>query len=269
LICACTPIWPNAPADKITKLDETHRVLLKDGVVTPEGYAVNTAYTVNAPHPRTITDPKQLVPQQTLPTIGDRLDGAGVSWAWYAGGWNDALAGNADKDFIYHHQPFAYFSKYSDGTPGRAAHLKDEADFLAAIKAETLPAVSFVKPMGPDNEHPGYAALQRGQEHVAALVGAVQNSSAWKDTVIIISYDENGGRWDHVAPPAIDEWGPGSRVPTILISPYAKRHFVDHTQYETVSILNFIERRWSLAPFGSRDAHADPMLNAFDFSQRP
>ncbi len=65
-----------------------------------------------------------------------------------------------------------------------------------------LPAVSFVKPLGPDNEHPGYAALLRGQQHVAELVGRIQASPAWKDSVIIITYDENGGRWDHVAPPS-------------------------------------------------------------------
>jgi phospholipase C len=75
--------------------------------------------------------------------------------AWYSGGWNDAIAGNPDKTFQYHHQPFTYFANYADNTPGRAAHLKDETDFIAAAQAGTLPSVSFVKPIGIENEHPG------------------------------------------------------------------------------------------------------------------
>ncbi len=124
-----------------------------------------------------------------------------------------------------------------------------------------------MKPIGEDNEHPGYASLQRGQQHIADLVTAVQNSPYWKDTAIIITYDENGGRWDHVAPPKGDRWGPGSRVPTIVISPFAKRHFVDHTSYDTTSILKTIETRYGLAPLGTRDAAIADMHNAFDFTQ--
>src|SRR6185503_12143315 len=106
-------------------------------------------------------------------------------------------------------------------TPAKSAHLKDEQDFLQALKNNSLPAVSFIKPLGPDNEHPGYASLQRGQQHVADLVQEVQNSPAWADTAIIITYDENCGAWDHVAPPKLDLWGAGSRVPAIIISPFA------------------------------------------------
>lgn len=263
LICACTPTWPNAPAGNIAQLDANGQ-LVKDGTVTPDGYVVNTSFTVNSPHPANITDTTKLVPEQTAPTIGDRLNEQGISWAWYSGGWNDAVAGKPAALFQFHHQPFAYFANYADGTPGRAAHLRDEQDFLRALGSNDLPAVSFVKPLGDDNEHPGYASLQRGQQHVADLVNAVKNSPYWADTAIIITYDEFGGRWDHVAPPTIDRWGPGSRVPAIVISPYAKKGFVDHTQYETVSILKTIELRWNLAPLGARDAAATPLLNAFE-----
>jgi len=102
---------------------------------------------------------------------------------------------------------------------------------------------------------------------VADLVQAVQQSPAWADTAIIITYDENGGFWDHVAPPQGDRWGPGTRVPAIIISPYAKKGFVDHTQYDTTSILKFIETRWGLAPLSARDAAANDLINAFDFAQ--
>lgn len=264
LICACSPQWPNAPAAAVAQLD-TNGMLVKDGAVTPDGFAVNTSYTVNTPHPKTVTDPANLVPNQTMPNIGDRLSDKGVSWAWYAGGWNAAVAGNADPLFQFHHQPFAYFANYADGTAAKATHLKDEQDFLAALQTGKLPAVSWVKPIGADNEHPGYATLIQGQQHVVDLVQAVQKSPYWADTAIIITYDENGGRWDHVSPPVSDRWGPGTRVPTIIVSPYAKRGFVDHTQYDTTSILKFIENRWGLAPLGTRDAGVNDLVNAFDF----
>ena len=262
LVCACTPVWPDAPADLRAEVD-ANGVMVKDGDVTPDGYVVNTAYTVNAPHPARIKDPAHLMPNQTLPNIGDRLSAKGISWAWYSGGWADALAGKPHPDFQYHHQPFAYFATYADGTPAKAAHLKDEAELLRDLSAGRLPAVSFVKPLGPDNEHPGYASLLQGQEHVADLVRAVMASPYWAKTAIVITYDENGGRWDHVPPPPGDRWGPGTRVPAIVISPHAKRGFVDHTRYDTTSILKLIETRWGLAPLGSRDAAARGLDGAF------
>lgn len=268
LICACSPKWPNAPAGRVAQLD-ANGLMTKDGSVTPDGYAINTSFTINSPHPANITDTAQLVPQQTSLTIGDRLDEKGISWGWFAGGWNDALAGHPDPLFQFHHQPFAFFAHYADGTPGRAAHLHDEQDFMNALANNSLPAVSFIKPLGPNNEHPGYASLLKGQQHVADLVQAVQKSPYWADTAIIVTYDENGGLWDHVAPPKLDQWGAGTRVPAIIISPYAKKHFVDHTQYDTTAILKLIETRWGLQALGTRDASAGDLTNAFDFNQTP
>ncbi len=265
LICACTPVWPNAPASMRAKLD-TNGVLEKDGAVTSDGFVVNTAFTINQPHPASAKD---LVPLQTMPTIGDRLSEKKVSWAWYSGGWNDALAGKPAGDFQFHHQPFAYFANFADNKPAKAAHLKDEDEFLSDLKKGALPSVSFIKFIGSYNEHPGYSALRFGQQHVADLVKAIQDSPYWKDAVIIITYDEFGGRWDHVAPPKGDRWGPGTRIPAIIISPYAKRGYVDHTQYDTTSILRFIEQRWDLKPLGTRDAAAHDLSNALDFTQEP
>jgi phospholipase C len=262
LIAAAPPRWANAPADLVSNPDPQHLV---DATVTPDGFAVNTAYSVNTPRPKDANDPTHLLPEQTNPTIGDRLTEKHVSWKWYSGGWNDALAGHPDLDFQYHHQPFAYYKNFRDGTAARAKHLQDETRFTSDLLSGALPAVSFIKPLGRDNEHPGYANLLQGQKHVAEIVAAVRDSEVWKSTLIIITYDENGGRWDHVAPPAIDRWGPGTRVPTIIVSPFAKRGFVDHTQYETVSILRLLELRFGLAPLSSRDANVDPLTNAFDF----
>src|SRR5207244_13404006 len=122
---------------------------------TPDGLAVNTSCSVNQPHPSNITSPALLVPTQTNPTIGDRLSSHNVSWKWYSGGWDDALAGHADPLFQYHHQPFIYYTNYADGTAAKAAHLQDEKNFFNDLKNGGLPAVSFIKPLGPDNEHPG------------------------------------------------------------------------------------------------------------------
>ena len=262
LICGCTPQWPDAPADLRAQLDGAGR-MVKDGEVTPDGYIVNTAYTINTPHPARITDPHHLVPRLTLPTIGDRLDDKGVSWAWYSGGWNDALAGRPHARFAYHHQPFAYFAKWSDGAPAKARHLRDEADFLADAAAGRLPAVSFVKPLGIHNEHPNSSEPLTGQRHMAALVEAVRTSPLWPRALIVITYDENGGRWDHVAPPVVDRWGPGTRVPTVLVSPLVKRGHVDHTRYDTTAILALIEARWGVAPLSVRDAAQPPLTGAF------
>jgi phospholipase C len=262
LIAARTPVFPGAPAALVAQLGADGS-LIQDGAVTPDGYAVNTLFTVNQPHPATVPA-ANLVPNQTFATIGDRLSAKGLSWAWYSGGWSDALAGHADPLFQFHHQPFAFFANYADGTAARAEHLLDETAFFDAARSGNLPAVSFVKPLGPDNEHPGYADIISGEQHTIELIDAVRNGPDWPTTAIIITYDEHGGFWDHVPPPVVDRWGPGSRVPTLVISPFAKRHFVDHHRYDTTSILALIEHRWGLEPLTSRDAQADDLSNAFE-----
>ena len=268
LVAAASPQFANAPLSAVA-IEDAKGNMTKDGFVMPHGcYVVNTAFSVNAPHPANI-GAEALVPSQTHATIGDRLSDANLDWAWYAGGWNDALAGHPDAKFQFHHQPFVYFKRFADGTDEKAAHLQDESEFFAKAKAGTLPAVSFVKPVGGLNEHPGYAVLVDGENHVLQLIDAVRNGPNWKDTAIIITYDEHGGFWDHVAPPAVDSWGPGSRVPTIVISPYAKRGFIDRTVYDTTSILATIEHRFGLEPLTSRDANAADLSNAFDFKTPP
>jgi phospholipase C len=252
LACACTPRYENAPEELQINLDDDGK-LLKDGQVI-DGYAVNTLQPTAQPFfPN--TSPIKRLPPQSMPTIGDRLSENNISWAWYAGGWNDAISGNADKNFQFHHQPYVYFSRYAEGTLARNTHLKDEVDFIKAIDTGTLPAVSFYKPIGALNEHPGYADL----------IARIEASPQWKNTLVIVTYDENGGFWDHVAPPKKDRWGPGTRVPTLIISPYAKRGFVDHTEYDTTSILKLIETRFGLQALTERDANANNFNHALGF----
>ena len=265
MVCACPPKFPNAPASLVAQFDDKGQ-LVKDGAVTPDGFAVNTLLAAGGPYPALF--PKALLlPPQTDATIGDRLDEKGIDWAWYSGGWDDAIAGHPGPLFQFHHQPFAYFTHYALGTPGARAHLKDEKDFIDGIERGALPPVVFFKPSGEDNEHPGYSSILAGEYHTALLIQLIQRSPLWKDSAIIVTYDENGGLWDHVAPPVIDRWGPGTRVPALLISPYAKRGFIDHQVMDTTAILKLIETRHGLAPLGSRDAASSDMTEAFDFQQ--
>lgn len=282
LIAAVPPVWaqptPNT-ARFVSRWDVGSKRLM-DGNLTRDGhYVVNTTFPAQGPHPKGIpaeqllrainnSDPRQ--PGYT-PTIGNRLDEKGISWRWYAGGWQAALEGRA-KGFQYHHQPFAYFTRYApfdrEGwlrplQTSRHAHLQDEARFIGDLNNGALPTVSFIKPIGRDNEHPGYASLLAGQKHVEGLVEAIYKSPYWAKTAIIVTYDENGGRWDHVPPPVRDEWGPGTRVPTLILSPLARRHYIDHTPYDTLSILKTLEVRFNLKPLNERDGAANSLVCAF------
>jgi acid phosphatase len=106
-----------------------------------------------------------------------------------------------------------------------------------------------------------------GDAHIDDLLNKIEKSPIWNSSVIIITYDEHGGYWDHVPPPKVDRWGPGLRVPTMIISPFAKKGFVDHTVYDTTSILKLIERRFYLAALGTRDRDAGDLTNALRFDQ--
>ncbi len=264
LVCACTPRFSGAPDALIAKLSKTG-ALIKDGAVTPDGYAVNTLQSRFMPHSPKITDMKTLLPPQEGVTIGDRLSEKGVSWAWYSGGWDNAVAGKPDELFQFHHQPFAYFKQFGDGTEARKEHLKDEAAMLEAIAQGSLPAVVFYKPLGEETEHPGYADVATGDRKLKLVMRSLERSPQWQRMAVIITYDENGGFWDHAAPPKVDRWGPGARIPAVIVSPMAKRRFIDHTLYDTTSILKFIELRFGLEPLGSRDASANDLTNAFEF----
>ena len=138
-------------------------------------------------------------------------------------------------DFQAHHHPFNYYAAFDPAThaAARAAHLKDYTDLLADIANGTVPPVAWYKPTGNVNQHPGYANLDDGDAHIADLVAKLQAGPQWEHMVIIITYDEYGGQWDHAAVPKGDLLGPGERIPAIIISPYAKKGTVDHTQYDT------------------------------------
>jgi acid phosphatase len=214
-------------------------------------FAVNTIQPGSAPHG---TGPYlPLVKDARYPNIGDRLTGKGISWNWYAGGWADAAAGHPGPLFQYHHQPFNYFAAYAPGKPGRK-HLKDEKRFIAAARTGHLPTVSFVKPYGAENEHPGYASESNGSDHLVDLLRTIRRGPEGRSTLVVVTYDEFGGQWDHVSPPKVDAWGPGTRIPALVIGGRQRRSGVDHTVYDTTSILATIEHSFHLKPLSSRDA---------------
>ena len=262
------------------------------GSVSPDGWSVNTAqppYQPSGIAPADGGDPRlanpmgtspttRPLPPQFSPTIGDRLSDRQVTWAWYAGGYRAALAegmlpASHKRRIIYgrepgtpmfqpHHQPFNYFARYAPGTAARERHLKDGEEFMADIDAGRLPAVSFYKPTGRDNQHPSYTDLVTGDLHLSQVLEKLRQSPQWSRMLVVVTYDENGGYWDHVPPPRgpgwSDRWGPGTRIPTLLIGPTVKRGFVDHTPYDTTSILKFLTRKFQLEPLpGVRENAGD------------
>jgi acid phosphatase len=181
--------------------------------------------------------------------------------------------------FQYHHQPFNYFEAFSRdtaaGQANRAAHLKDEQEFIQLAQSSNrrcnLKPVSFVKPIGQENEHPGYASEAGGSSHLVSLLEDIRNSSCRDNTMVIVTYDEFGGQWDHVPPPGQDhnrgphdQWGPGTRIPALVIAPQLRDRFVvDHTQYDTTSILRTIEDRYGLPAVATRDAAVNSLASVF------
>ncbi len=258
-------------------------VYVLSGTLTPDYYVVNTMMPPYLPSgtarldksdavaPRWIVDLKSAstLPPLTEISVGDLLTQAGVDWAWYAGAWNFALShppfaagtSTANPNFQYHHQPFNYFANFDPATPAgaanRAAHLKDagivsdvdtvpDSVFLTDIREGRLPPVTFYKPQGSVNEHPGYANVTDGDRHIDAVLKALKAGPQWNHMLIVVTYDEFGGWWDHVPPPKGDRFGPGTRVPALIISPFARPGYVDHTQYDTTSILRLVINKWHL-----------------------
>lgn len=242
LVCACTPQFPNAPDTMRVRLDGSGKLVKRPGSPSAKG----------------------------------------IGWAWYAGGWNEAVADGIQSpeiarhviyhrdpkspNFQAHHQPFNYFARFAPGTADRARHLRDGGDFMADIAAGKLPAVSFYKPAGRDTQHPSYTDIMSGDTHIAGVLERLRASPQWKDMLVVVTYDENGGYWDHVPPPSGpgwgDRWGPGTRVLAIIIGPNVKRGHIDSTRYDTTSILKLITQRFGLEALPGVRANAGNLAAA-------
>jgi phospholipase C len=262
--------------------------------------------------------------------VGDLLNAKGVTWGWFQGGFRPSTAwdgkqgdyasclgsthtnvsGASSVDYSPHHSPFQYYKSTSNphhlppkdtaeiGHNGQANHNYDLTDFDAALKAGDLPAVSFLKAAEYQDGHAAYSDPTDEQHFLVQQINALQSSPEWKDTAVVVAYDDSDGWYDHAyavpqngskdstlgsngkatdspacqAGPAAaggyaDRCGPGTRQPLLVISPYSKVNSVDHTRTEQASITKFIEDNWKTGRIGdaSFDQRANTLDGAFDF----
>jgi len=145
------------------------------------------------------------------------------------------------------------------------SNIVDLVQYFRDLRSDNFPAVSYI--VAPNYDESSPKDFSVGQRFVSSLVLAVMKSKHWSDSCFIITFREPGGWYDHVAPPIVDGNQYGFRVPTLIISPFAKKSYIDSTFYDVTSILKFVEYNFGLQPLSTRDANANNMLNAFDFAQ--
>ncbi|MBV8601632.1 MAG: hypothetical protein JO359_08740 [Candidatus Eremiobacteraeota bacterium] len=199
-------------------------------------------------------------PCLSYPTIYDSLDAAGVSWLYY-----DSTSGSGSGLWD---APDAIHKIYYGPDNKKVVYTKNQ--ILTDAQAGNLPAVSWVIPDALNSDHPGIGS-DTGPSWVAQVVNAIGTGPQWKQTAIIVVWDEWGGWYDNVNPPQLYYYGLGFRVPCLIVSPYARSGYVSHTQYEFGSILKTIEKLYGLQPIGgyADDATANDMLDSFDFKKQP
>jgi len=191
----------------------------------------------------------------TFPNVADQLESKQITWGMYQQGYGDCAS---DQPL---HNAFQYFTS-TNASP----KMQDYSQFSVALQSGTLPALSFVVPNATNDMHPGYFnPISVGIQFVDTLIKEVQSSSVWSSSAIIITFDNGGGWYDHVAPPQIDDQGLGFRVPTLVISPLAKKGYVSHVVMDHVSILKLIQWNWNLPNLNPRNAASSDMLDMFQF----
>ena len=247
--------------------------------------------------------------------VGDLLNAKNVSWGWFQGGFADCNAthtdvgGVASKDYIPHHQPFQYYQSTANrnhtppasvaeiGHGGQANHQYDLTDFWKAVDARAMPSVSFLKGAAYQDGHAGYSTPLDEQRFLVETLNRLQRTPEWKDTAVVVAYDDSDGWYDHQMSPIVnqstdtahdgltatntcgtkstmvaggyqDRCGYGPRQPLLVISPWAKRNFVDHSVTDQTSILKFVEDNWQTGRVGnfSFDAKAGSLDAMFAFA---
>jgi phospholipase C len=190
-------------------------------------------------------------------TLMDRLNEESLSWRYYVGRIGAGLWNGPDA--VLHIRNRKDFSSEVVAPPKTV---------LTDIATGKLANVVWVTPTALASDHPGITNVT-GPSWVVSVVNAVGLSTYWKDTAIFLTWDDWGGWYDHVAPPQYNSYELGFRVPLVVISPYAKAHYVSHRQHEFGSLLKFIEETFGLQTLGTTDVRADDLADCFDFSQRP
>ncbi|MCU1614964.1 MAG: Non-hemolytic phospholipase [Frankiales bacterium] len=255
--------------------------------------------------------------------IGDLLNAKKVTWGWFAGGFDSCthqtanMSGAPVTDYIPHHEPFQYYQSTANpnhtppsglaeiGQSGPANHQYDLSWFQKALDGGNLPSVSFVKAIAAQDGHAGYSSPLDEQKFLVSTMNSIQKSQYWKDTAVVVAYDDSDGWYDHQTSPIVnqshdplvdkltptatsggaggcgnstapnavlggyqDRCGYGPRQPLLVISPYAKTNFVDHTITDQTSILRFVEDNWNTGTIGngSFDQKANSLNAMFDFA---
>lgn len=207
-----------------------------------------------------------------ITTIFDLLEARGISWKFYVQNYDPDLTyrtvlnypGNRAAQIIW--CPLLNIDRFLDDTR-LSSHIVDLDEYYEDLNNDTLPAVAYIVPSGP-SEHPP-SSLRAGQNFTRTLIQRLKQSEAWYNSAFLLAYDDWGGWYDHVTPPQVDKDGYGFRVPALLVSPYAKRGYIDKTVLDFTSILKFIQENWDVEPLSERDAKANNFTSAFDFSQAP
>jgi phospholipase C len=208
-------------------------------------------------------------------TIGDELDDAGISWAYYASAIKDLGKACGTSPLGYKGGGSGIWSAYQAikhvcyGSDWANDVISPPTQFFQDVKNNALRTVSWVTPSYKNSDHGG-AGSKTGPSWVASLVDAIGDSPYWDSTAIFIFWDDSGGWYDSVPPAYVDNDGLGFRLPLLIISPYAKQGLVSHTHYEHGSILKFVENQFALARLAASDSRAkSPESDCFDFSQPP
>jgi len=233
--------------------------------------APGTYYLLNNYNPGYLADgtpaplgPQQFtVPPQSFPTIGDSLSARGITWKYYGQGWNN---GHPTAGYCNICNPFQYATSVMTD-PAKRANLQGQRQFDADVSRGSLPAVSFLKPDGTNDGHPAASSLSQFEGYTADAIDRIMaHPQLFASTAIMVTQDEGGGYYDSGYIQPIDFFGDGTRVPTLVVSPWAKAGAVDHTYYDHASLLKFIERNWRLPPLSptSRDNLANPVSLSYD-----
>jgi phospholipase C len=262
--------------------------------------------------------------QMSGKNVGDLLNAKKITWGWFQGGFAPTsrgaggapvcgathanIAGSQAADYSAHHEPFQYYASTANpkhlppssagmiGHTDQANHQYDLSNFWTAADSGRLPEVSFLKAPEFQDGHAGYSDPLDEQTFLANTINHIQLLPQWKDTAVVINYDDSDGWYDHQMGPIVnasndpsndavggagncgtpspgaylDRCGYGPRLPMLVISPYAKRNFVDSAVTDQSSILKFVESNWSLGQIGDQsfDAKAGPIDGMLDFAKR-
>jgi phospholipase C len=205
-----------------------------------------------------------------LPTIFDRLQEQGISWKFYIQNYDPQInlrnraAGDRSSQVLW--APVLNYRRYLDD-PKLNSRIVDLEQYYEDLANDSLPAVSYIVPSGASEHPPG--SIQAGERFIRRLINSLMRSRFWSSSAFMWTYDGWGGWYDHVRPPQVDAYGFGFRAPALLVSPYAKRGYVDSTTLDFTSMLKFIEGNWDLKPLASRDRKANTFMKAFNFAAAP